>query len=148
MKGISPIVATVLLVAFAVAVAGIVSVWSTTLTTTQTKIIVNQSKGQTVCNSAIAIDEVYVPSFGTDKFLNVTYHNAGNQAITSIYVDIRNVSAINATKAPSLGAGDTAFVSIGGQSNTTNFIRVRGICASSIVVSDECNPGDYCWKTG
>lgn len=148
MKGISPIVATVLLVAFAVAVAGIVSVWSTTLTTTQTKIIANQSKGQTVCTLAITIDEVLVPSFGSDKFLNVTYHNVGDQTITSVYVDIRNSSAINTTKVSNLNAGDTAFISIGGQSNTTDFVRVRGLCASSIVVSDECSPSEYCWKKG
>lgn len=148
MKGISPIIATVLLVGFAVAIAGIVSVWSTTLTTSQTKIITNQSKGQTVCTPAIIIDEVNVPSSGSDKVVNVTFHNAGDQLMTSVYVDIRNSSAINATKVSNLNAGETAFASIGGQSNTTDFVRVRGLCAGSIVVSDECNPSERCWEKG
>lgn len=148
MKGISSIIAAVLLIAFTVAVAGIVSVWSTTMTTSQTKTITNQSAGQTVCNPSIVIDQVYVPSSGTSNFVNVTYHNAGSQSIASVHVEIRNSSAINTTNAPSLGAGEIAFISIGGQSNTTNFIRVRGLCASSIVVSDECNPSDFCWKIG
>lgn len=148
MKGISAIIATVLLVAFVVAIAGIVSVWSTTLTNTQTKTITNQSKGQAVCNPSIIIDQVYVPSSGSSNFINVTYHNAGTQSISAVHVEIRNSSAINTTDAPNLSAGETAYISIGGQSNTTNFIRVRGLCASSIVVSDECYPSDFCWKTG
>jgi flagellin-like protein len=148
MKGISSLIATVLLIAFVVAIAGIISMWSTSLTSTQTKEIGNQSKGQTVCTMAIVIDDVEVPSFGSGQYLNVTYHNVGDQSISGVYIDIRNSSAINSTKATSLGPGDIAFVSIGGQSNKTDLVRVRGVCASSIVVSDECAPSDLCWKYG
>jgi len=148
MKGISTLIATVLLIAFAVAVAGIISIWSTSLTSTQTKQIGNQSKGQTVCARAIVIDDVKVPSLGGGQYLNVTYHNVGDQSISGVYIDIRNRSAINSTKATSLGPGDITFVSIGGQSNQTDLVRVRGLCASSIVVSDECAPSDLCWKYG
>lgn len=148
MKGISTIIATVLLVGFVVAIAGIVSMWSTTMTTTQTKTIENQSKGQTVCAPAIMIDSVYVPAFGTSNYVNVTYHNAGSQTMTGVHIDIRNSSALNTTDVPNLGIGETAFISVGGQSNTTNLVKVRGLCASSIVVSDECIPGDFCWKSG
>jgi len=148
MKGISTLIATVLLIGFVVAVAGIISMWSTSLTSTQTKEIGNQSKGQTVCARSLVIDDVEVPAFGGNKYLNVTYHNVGDQSISGVYVDIRNASAINSTRATNLGPGDIVFVSIGDQSNMTDFVRVRGVCASSIVVSDECVPSDLCWKYG
>jgi flagellin-like protein len=148
MKGISSLIATVLLIGFVVAIAGIVSMWSTSLTSTQTKEIGNQSKGQTVCVRSLVIDDVQVPAFGSGYYINVTYHNVGDQTISGVYIDIRNSSAINSTSVANLGPGSIAFVSIGSQSNKTNLVRVRGTCASSIVVSDECTPSDFCWKYG
>lgn len=148
MKGISSLIATVLLIGFVVAIAGLISMWSTSLTSTQTKEIGNQSAGQTVCVRSLVIDDVEIPALGNGYYINVTYHNVGNQAISGLYIDIRNSSAINSTSVANLGPGGIALVSIGGQSNSTNLVRIRGMCASSIVVSDECTPSDFCWKYG
>lgn len=50
MKGISPLIATVLLIAFTVAVGGILSVWLTTFSRTSTDIIGSQSSTQLTCS--------------------------------------------------------------------------------------------------
>ena len=48
-KGISPMVATVLLIAFTVAVGGIVSIWITGFTTTSTESVSEQSETELYC---------------------------------------------------------------------------------------------------
>ncbi len=50
MKGISPFIAVILLIAFTVAVAGIVSVWLTGYTRTTSDIVSNQSTTEIKCN--------------------------------------------------------------------------------------------------
>ena len=147
MKGISPIIATVLLVAFTVAVGGILSIWATTLTTTQTQTVGNQTGGQIVCSPAIIIDEARVPASGIG-FVNVTFHNAGTQSISSVNVDIRNSSTISTVATGTLSAGQSNITSVGGQSSTTDLVKVRGLCANTVVVSDDCDPSEKCWKTG
>jgi len=149
MKGISAIIASVLLIAFTVAVGGILSVWSTTLTTTQTQTVGNQTGGQIVCSPALIVDEVEVTSGGGG--VNVTYHNAGNQVITNVKTWARTVSGIytNTSFVPNLAAGESAVTGVpltGGTVNATDFARVTGICANTIAVSAECTPADRCWK--
>jgi len=144
MKGISPIIATVLLIGFAVAIAGIVSVWSTTLTTSQTKTIGNQSKGQTVCTPSLSIDQVKI--FNNSN-ATVTYHNIGSQTITNIKVFATSNLGLNSTSASNLDAGEMNITIVNITGNV-NLVRVTGTCASSIIVSDECEPSDFCWKLG
>lgn len=48
-KGISPLVATVLLIAFTVAVAGIIATWLTGFTTTTTEIVGKRSETEVTC---------------------------------------------------------------------------------------------------
>jgi len=48
-KGISPLIATVLLIAFTVAVAGIVSVWITSFTATSTQTVSSHSETELIC---------------------------------------------------------------------------------------------------
>jgi flagellin-like protein len=156
MKGISAIIASVLLIAFTVAVGGILSVWSTTLTTTQTQTVGNQTGGQIVCSPAIIIDQVNLPSINTVGLLgvaglgalNVTFHNAGNQPITNVNVDVRNGSSMVSSLYGTLAGGDSGWKSVNGiLGNITDSVRVRGLCTNSIVVSDDCNPSKKCWKT-
>lgn len=49
MKAISPLIATVLLIAFTVAVAGIISTWLSSFTTTTTETVKKQSETQVTC---------------------------------------------------------------------------------------------------
>ena len=56
MKGLSPLIATVLLIAFTVGVGGIISVWITGFTQTSSKIVSNEGEKQITCrNGAIDI---------------------------------------------------------------------------------------------
>jgi len=59
MKGINPLIATVLLIAFTVAIAGIVSIWATSFTSTSIKITENQSLQRLNCAyGSIALSDV------------------------------------------------------------------------------------------
>jgi len=51
-KGISPLVATVLLIAFVVAIGGVVAAWLGTFTKDQTQLVADQSKLQINCQAA------------------------------------------------------------------------------------------------
>ena len=150
MKGISAIIATVLLVAFTVAVAGILSIWSTTLTTTQTQTVSNQTGGQVICSPAIVIDEAKVPSTG-NYTLNITYRNAGVQPITNVKVWARTVSGMYSVSGTALSGGDVSvtgltLLSVGGSNASSDLVRVTGLCASVVVVSADCLPTNKCWK--
>lgn len=149
MKGISPMIATVLLLAFTVAVGAILSVWFTSLTTTQTSNLENRTSGVIKCSGALVIDEVKVPTT-TGTVLNVTYLNYGQYSVSSINIEIVNASSVTSE------AGDTSTLSPGAMGiHAFNFtaglpisrIRVRGICEGE-PISDDCEPGDACWKTG
>ena len=65
MKGLSPLVATVLLIAFTIAVAGIVSIWLTGFTTNQTQDVTAKANIEVTC------------SYGGISFGNLRY-SAGN----------------------------------------------------------------------
>jgi len=140
MKGISAVIATVLLVAFTVAVAGILSVWSTTLTTTQTQTVSNQTGGQALCSPALILDEV-------NSLTGVTYHNAGNQIITNVKVFVRNIAGgINLTTVSgSLSPGAMTITNFT-LAGPLDYARVTGTCASNVQVSAECKSSDPCWK--
>lgn len=55
MKGLSPLVATVLLIAFTVGVGGIISVWISGFTQTSSKIVSKEGENQIICSNG-AID--------------------------------------------------------------------------------------------
>lgn len=76
MKGLSPLIATVLLIAFTVAVAGIVSLWVTGFTNLTTKQIQNQSLTRVNCTyGSIAISNVNYCS--TSNYLSGQLSNNG-----------------------------------------------------------------------
>jgi flagellin-like protein len=140
MKGISAIIATVLLVAFTVAVAGILSMWATTLTVSQTQTVSNQTSGQALCSPGLIIDEV-------NSLSGVAYHNAGNQIISNVKVFVRNtVGGVNLTSVSgTLSPGAMAltnFTLVG----PLDYARVTGTCASNVQLSAECKSPDPCWK--
>jgi len=59
MKGVSPLVASVLLIAFAIAVAGLYSGWITSFTKTTTEEVQKQSEKRVTCSyGGIALDDV------------------------------------------------------------------------------------------
>jgi len=82
MKGISPLIATVLLIAFTVAVAGIVSVWITNFASTSTKHVTQQSDIELTCSyGAVAVSNLKY----CNSYLSGIVDNTGN-------IDIGNVT--------------------------------------------------------
>jgi flagellin-like protein len=80
MKGISPFISTILLIAITVAVAGMIGLWITTLTHTQTGIVGNKTEEDIDCRYAgIKIDDSTIQCnfAGSSDQLNFTLENTG-----------------------------------------------------------------------
>lgn len=87
MKGISPLIATVLLIAFTVAVAGIVSLWVTSFAKTATQQTENKSLTQITCAyGAISLSDVNF--CGTRGEVSGRLSNKGQIALNSIRVQV------------------------------------------------------------
>ena len=149
MKAISSMIATILLIAFTVAVGGILSVWFTGLATTQTAGIENTTSGVIKCVGGLLVEEAKIPaSTSSISIVNVTYTNSAQYGVVGIYVEIVNdtalVSTLGNTSTLTPGAMGMHSVRIG--SGTVTRVRVRGSCEGQ-AISDDCEPGDACWKS-
>ena len=83
-KGISPLIAEVLLIGFTVAVASIVILWATSFTRTSTSTIGNQANVQTICMSA-GIDFYGTITYNsTSRTLSGYVRNTGNVPLGNI----------------------------------------------------------------
>jgi len=89
MKGISPIVATVLLIAFTVAVGGLLSIWITGFTQTQTQAVGSQAATSIACsNGALQMSSVdYCNSFLSAQVSNSGSIPLGNISLTITYTN-------------------------------------------------------------
>ena len=145
MKGISPMIAIVLLIAFTVAIGGVMSVWLTGLTNTQTQQVSNQSSAQAKCTPALVIDLVKAPSVANGA-LNITFSNPSQQTISAITALIPNNMTTITLSSTSLLPGDvgTARVNV---SSVPSFAKVGGTC-SGLPVSSTCENSMACWQTG
>jgi len=77
MKGISPLIATVLLIVIVVSIGAVVMTWTSTFTATTTKTVQNKSDTAINCASAsISIDEVFVIN-GTSGVVRAAVKNSG-----------------------------------------------------------------------
>ena len=141
-KAISPMIATVLLIAFTVAVGGILSLWLTGYMTTTTGIVETASTNQTKCVGTY----IDVISVGSDAIL-IT--NRGSQSISSIRCYSANASSwsiggldagqMNSTKWNSSGNGGVYEAGFG------TSVTCTGNCLN-IGVTGECKTGQSCWK--
>ena len=147
MKGISPLVATVLLIGFTVAIAGIISVWISGTTRTQTEIIGDQASLQASCvGSSLVIKEVR----RSGAQVNVTYVlETGTEGLTN--VTIEGIAVGNSTKNGPFYTNSTMKP---GESNSTSFniapvapleiVRAFAVCQNKYPVSTECKSGKPC----
>ncbi len=135
MKAISPLIATILLIAFTIGVGGLVSIFITGLTTTSTGVTSNQSEALTKCAGAW----MSVYSVTSTKIL-VT--NPNSQAITGIdyisgdgYIVTDNITSL------SPGASGSMLWTAG----TNTSVTVRGQCQSIVSVEGKCTNAQDCW---
>ncbi len=88
-KGISPLIAAVLLIAFTVAIATLVMGWFSTFTRTTTTTVSNKTSQAISCSNAqISIDDVYIRLNATESDVNIHIKNTGfaNIGITGLQV--------------------------------------------------------------
>ena len=140
MKGISPMLATILLVAFTVAVGGIISVWFSSFTRTTTTNVESSSTNQTKC-AATYID---VLSFTTS---GITITNRGDQSITTVRCFTGNGTNVTGAATVNLSPGSI-------QSGANGFtwaaaygsiVTCSGTCLS-VGVTGICQSGQGCWQ--
>jgi len=100
-KGISPLIATVLLIAMTLAVATIIGSWFTGITKTQTEMLEENTKKQINCTGALlSISDVICSS--TNQQLTIAISNLGDTALYgfSTLVKINNTYYENSTGGP------------------------------------------------
>jgi len=88
-KGVSPLIATVLLIAFTIAVGGIISVWLTSFTTTTTQTVGKQSEAQIICGTGgIQLSNVgFCSPILSGYITNTGSISLGNLTFTVLYND-------------------------------------------------------------
>ena len=147
MKGISPLVASVLLIGFTVAIAGIISVWLTGSTRTQTEIIGEQANLQAHClGSSLVVKEVR----RSGGQVNVTYAlETGTESLNNITIEA--IALGNSTKIGPFYTNSTLGPGDGNSSTLTiqpvgslELVRVVGICQKKFPISTECKAGKPC----
>ncbi len=136
MKGVSPLVATVLLIALAVALSSMVTTWMTTLTKEQTASIGNKTTTAIDCTAAnIDIKDVYI-DFAANMSRIIVW-NSGQISLELKSATVLNKMGENATLNTTLplvmsaGAIETVKFNISGTINSMqNF--------SQVIVSTNC----------
>lgn len=157
-KGISPLISVVLLIAFTIAVGGILSVWLTTLATTQTEKTSETAEKQIACaKSFLKIEEVMYGSttnvtirypYGTENLYNfsMTFVDINRQAYTvSIATNITpqyNDTAGQRFEPGMIGVWNIDTTSLTGGSLTSTY--VSALCQKTYPVSAECKSSDAC----
>lgn len=107
MKGISPLIASVLLIGFTVAVAGLVSVWLTSFTRTTTGTISDQGTEQVVCSfGGVGLSSLVFRD--TSKNLTGNIENTGTVNIGEITLQLLYGNATIRT-IYLCSSGDTVF---------------------------------------
>ena len=150
MKGISPMIATVLIIAFTIAVGGIISIFMTNLTKTTTGEAERTAAGTSECAGAY-IDVINVTT-GAANTQNILVHNPSKNTIyiTSAYDDLGNVnSSIGFQTRLTSGSITTLNGTVVPGSNARK-ITLIGFCenaagTTNVSISGTCPKGGSCW---
>lgn len=149
-KGISPIVATVLMIAFTVAVAGILSGWLTSFTTSSTETVKSQSDTELTCSyGGISLKSLkYSGGYLSGNIDNTRTVSLGKITLQIIFTN-KTIQNVKLCSTPTTTVScDTANASLSPRETTTfnitttsNYekIRVYTNCSS---VYDEASSGD------
>ena len=146
MKAISPMIAVVLLIGFTVAIGGILSVWLSTLTTTQTTTVSSGTEKQVRCSaSALKVSEVRFPTGTQRGSVNVSVvYDSGTESLSNITVEIsaRGLTDI-ANSTGTVSPGEARSVTI-----TANYppevVSARGFCRDNVPIVGSCKAGQPC----
>ncbi|MFA4820554.1 MAG: archaellin/type IV pilin N-terminal domain-containing protein [Candidatus Aenigmatarchaeota archaeon] len=117
MKGISPLIAAVLLIAFTVAIATLIMGWFSTLTRTTTSAVSNKTTEAVACSNAqISIPDVYITAReNATGSARVVVKNTGYTTLAINSVQVYNTTGQNHSTgfaSVSMGPGQTQTISL------------------------------------
>jgi FlaG/FlaF family flagellin (archaellin) len=158
MKAVSPFIATVLLIAFTIGVAGIIGSFIYNTMSTQTGEVGKSSDKQAKCGSSVLqIDEVKTDSDLNPVNVTFTYIN-GDQNLYNFTVSIidsesglysTSTLSPDYTSSSPLLPGRQTFWSIttSGLSGSLSSVRIQGYCQQTYIISAACESGRECMKS-
>jgi len=154
-KGISPLLATVILIALTLSVAALLGSWFTSITRTQTTMIEETATKQINCTAAL-LDIVDVTCSGNNDNIKVTITNLGHDISLynfSTLVTINNTYYLNNTGGPNstdpLNPGEQAILSYHCDNTTycVNGVKVEKVRVSSYICPDKYAEKSFTDKT-
>ena len=154
MKGISPLIAVVLLVAFTVAVGGILMLWFTSMTRTTTTGTQSQSQAIVRCSQA-DFTVLAIKTGGGQANITVTHYGSNLKFYPStIRYNTGDVSVYPSTMGTISGsipisAGDVVTLNVSNFPSGASQLFVTAVCeyAGSVntTVEASCTKGESCW---
>ncbi|MFH0875057.1 MAG: archaellin/type IV pilin N-terminal domain-containing protein [archaeon] len=99
-RGVSPLIASVLLIAFTVAIGAIIMTWGRGFVTSQTEKVNTESVGSTACSTSVDVDFVKVGGlddvcYTPNGYVNFTLQNTGTEPIYQLRVQSLDSSSNN-----------------------------------------------------
>ncbi len=153
MKGISPLIATILLIAFTVAVGGIVSIWISGYSKTQTTQVTQTSNDQVTCNSVISIS-TYNPTFNNAAIGFRISYDYGTLNLTNPTVSLTcGTNTTNTSVGTTIVPGQLIAGNISNTACTSltsiSFVRVVANCTGpstgiNYTRTGDCSSGQTC----
>jgi flagellin-like protein len=144
MKGISPLIATILLIAFTVSIGGVLSLWLTSLTKTQIGTTESQASAVIKCSSA---DLKILSASSINNRVIVTHYGYGLKfyPLTIQFSD----GTVNTTFAPanSITAGNTSTINVTFPAGA-NWVKITGSCeygTANTTIDAACRSPEDCW---
>jgi flagellin-like protein len=146
LKGVSPLIATVLILAFTLAVALIVGTWLSFVTKKETEIVESGMKQQINCTKAVL--EV-VDAKCTDNDLTIAIANLGPIELTDPHFYARLTNGTSATWSTnntiSPGGQLINKTSPGWDGGTLDYVVVTALCAGTTgIKAEKSDIGDPC----
>lgn len=130
-------VAAILLIAFTVAVGGLISVWLTSYSRTTTSAVESTTTNQTKCAGAyIKVDSV------TSSL--IIYSNPSTQTITNLNITTGDGRFVTPNPT-SLSPGGMGTASWSRGSNTS--VLMKGLCLVTVSAEGSCESGQLCWSS-
>ncbi len=161
-------IAVVLLIAFTVAIGGIISLWLTSLTSTTTSSVSSSAEKRVKCSaSTLVVKEVRyngtTPGANVSQYVNVTIaYETGSENLynlsvevtgggvttraTPLYTTTDNALKSGTSKAFSLNITRDSTISPNNVSMPPEYVRARAYCQSDTPIVGECKSGQSCMK--
>jgi FlaG/FlaF family flagellin (archaellin) len=151
MKGISPVVSTVLIVALSVGVVGILSIFFSSYFSQNTAGIEQKTSGTRECAGIfLKVDDVN----STSRTIVISNPSANKVYVTSVIDDSGNINDTAASVQRSINAGGVVSVTTANVPiSTATRVTVKGFCEATagtlknITIEGICDKGTSCWPS-